>query len=417
MFDRVTVRMYEMGFGDCFLVTFWNANEGKSVLFDCGSLSRPKAEIAKVAQDVVAACTTDGKARLELVVCTHRHKDHVNGFDNPIWANVEVGEVWLPWTENTKDPVATRIRNRQSNLALSLCKSLKADLSSEDMPLAAGLKDTASAVLTLALNALTNEKAMSTLHGGFAGRPPRMFLPDANGTAEPKTVTGLPGVKFHVLGPSRSEDVIKAMDPPAGAAYLHLAPVEDGQNKPAKPYGACAEKWRVSEEEFYKCRREPSAFTEKDKAAVDELADEPDGDLAAAIDQAVNNTSLVLMIEVGDQFLLFPGDAQWGTWKAILDDPDQQSLLQRTTMLKVSHHGSHNGTPKELVERILRKGTVALVSTAAVKQWPDVPRPPLMTALSGKAVLARSDQAAALKRKKGFTVVNGYIEWEGPIAS
>jgi hypothetical protein len=64
MFDRVTVRMYEMGFGDCFLVTFWKEKIGKSVLFDCGSLSRTKAEISKVAADVVASCMgDDGKPR------------------------------------------------------------------------------------------------------------------------------------------------------------------------------------------------------------------------------------------------------------------------------------------------------------------------------------------------------------------
>ena len=34
---------------------------------------------------------------------------------------------------------------------------------------------------------------------------------------------------------------------------------------------------------------------------------------AAALDNALNNTSLMLMFEVGDQYLLFPGDSQWGT--------------------------------------------------------------------------------------------------------
>jgi beta-lactamase superfamily II metal-dependent hydrolase len=160
-----------------------------------------------------------------------------------------------------------------------------------------------------------------------------------------------------------------------------------------------------------------STFTAKDREEVNKAADEPDGDLAAAIDQAVNNTSLVTMIEVGGQFLLFPGDAQWGTWKAILDDADGRRLLEHTTMLKVSHHGSHNGTPKELVEKLLQKGTVALVSTEPVKQWPDVPRAPLMKALAAQAILARSDKATKVKGQAGFTVEESYVVWETLVPS
>jgi beta-lactamase superfamily II metal-dependent hydrolase len=173
MFDRVTVRMYEMGFGDCFLVTFWKEKIGKSVLFDCGSLSRTKAEISKVAADVVASCMgDDGKPRIELVVCTHRHKDHVNGFDDAIWAKVEVGEVWMPWTENPRDAEATRIRERQSSFAFALCKSLDANFKPSDMPLADGRNDEVAASYGLnipmgyaaAAKRSTGRKQMPTTH-------------------------------------------------------------------------------------------------------------------------------------------------------------------------------------------------------------------------------------------------------------
>ncbi len=409
MFDRITVRMYEMGFGDCFLVTFWDGASGCSILFDCGSINRPKAEVAKVARDVIATCTSaDGIARLALVVCTHRHKDHVSGFDDAIWSTVEVGEVWMPWTEHPTDPVATRIRVRQSSFAKTLVRALGADLAPDAMPLAAGATDERSAAQAMALNALTNEKAMATLHRGFAGGPRRRFLPLKGSSAQVRTIAQLPGVRFHILGPSRIESVGKAMDPPAGGAYLAMA---GATTSPARA-GACHARWRVDEQVFMSQRAARSTFTAKDKKAVDEMADEPHGDLAAAIDQAVNNTSLVLMIEAGDQFLLFPGDAQWGTWRAILEDRALAHLLESTTMLKVSHHGSHNGTPKELVETILRKGTVSLVSTSSVKQWPDVPRAPLMEALAAKTILARSDEQARLKRRKSFIAKDGYVEWE-----
>jgi|SRR5262245_27777503 len=62
--------------------------------------------------------------------------------------------------------------------------------------------------------------------------------------------------------------------------------------------------------------------------------------LAAHADQAINNTSLILVFQVGSKYLLFPEDAQWGPWQHILKNPQFCDLLSRTTFYKVSHHGS-----------------------------------------------------------------------------
>ncbi len=410
MIERVAIRMYEVGFGDCLLVTFGSGDAAKRILFDCGSLSRTKADVAKVAADVIATCTDrDGKARLELVVCTHRHKDHVCGFDDPAWAVVEVGEVWMPWTEDPDDPRATRIRNRQSAFAAALCNALAPGIDQDATPLAEARAARKQATVALALNALTNEKAMRTLHSGFAGKPPRRFLPAADGALETLELATLPGVRFHVLGPSRDEDVIKDMDPPAGKAYLsRVAARGAGGDRD----GACGQDWRVTEAAF-RAGRPDTTFGADDRKALDALADQPDGDMAAALDSAVNNTSLMMMIEVGDQFLLFPGDAQWGTWNAILQQPAGRALLARTTALKISHHGSHNGTPRSLVDEVIGPGVVALLSTGAVKMWPGIPRKPLVEALDAKTVLVRSDEDGAAAGKAGFTVRAGSnIEWE-----
>lgn len=427
MIDRLTIRMYDMGFGDCFLVGFWSGGMARYILFDCGSLNRPKAEVAKAAKDVVATCTSAaGTPRLELVVCTHRHKDHVCGFDDPVWAGVEVGEVWMPWTENPDDPVATSLRNRQSAFALALCKAIQnGQVDPEAMPLAKpGATSAKAARLALALNALTNEHAMSTLHGGFLGKPPRQFLPVEGVTAEVRTIATLPDVRFHILGPSRDPKIIKTMDPPSGQAYLTAA--GDVATAGAQE-GACDANWCIDETEFRRQRREKpkdetspinTTFTEDDRKDIEELADEPEGDFAAAIDNAVNNTSLMMMIEVGNQFLLFPGDAQWGTWNVVLQESKLRRLLKRTTVLKISHHGSHNGTPKELIEDVIGAGVTAFVSTAPVKQWPNVPRPPLIAALGEKTTLARSDDDKTIESKAGFFVQDKlYIEWTAAVGA
>jgi beta-lactamase superfamily II metal-dependent hydrolase len=414
MIDRLTIRMYEMGFGDCFLLSFWSGEVARRILIDCGSLSRPKADVARAAKDIVSECTpAEGPPRVELVVCTHRHKDHVSGFDDPIWAGLEVGEVWMPWTEDPTDPVATRIRNRQSNFALALSQAIQPDIALDSMPLAERRRPNLKELdLVLALNSLTNEKAMGTLHRGFSGRPPRYFLPIKGTEGQLRSLPKLPDVRFHILGPSRREEVIALMDPPSGGAYLtpglpSTSPQEGG---------ACEMGWRVTEAAF-RAQRPDSTFSNTDMQALKELADQPDGDLAAAIDGAVNNTSLMMMIEVGDQFLLFPGDAQWGTWDAVLSQPALRSLLERTTMLKVSHHGSHNGTPKDLLEKVIGDHVTSFLSTAPVKQWPNVPRPPLVDALAKKTTLARSDKDGEIRTAPGFTVRAGFfVEWQMEVA-
>ena len=113
-----------------------------------------------------------------------------------------------------------------------------------------------------------------------------------------------------------------------------------------------------------------------------------------ALEAAVNGTSLLLAFEFGRQMLVFPGDAQWGTWKQALDNPASRDILSRATFYKVGHHGSHNATPREFVDKVARKGLLntAMVSTKATKRWHDIPRKPLLKGLEDLGVaVARSD--------------------------
>jgi len=61
----------------------------------------------------------------------------------------------------------------------------------------------------------------------------------------------------------------------------------------------------------------------------------------------------MLMLEISGTFLLFPGDAQWGTWNAVMEDPEWKQLLERIAFYKIGHHGSHNATPKDFVEAMI----------------------------------------------------------------
>ena len=97
--------------------------------------------------------------------------------------------------------------------------------------------------------------------------------------------------------------------------------------------------------------------------------------VAVSLDKAVNGTSLMLMLKIGQAHLLFPGDAQWGLWQAALRHSSTNELLRKTTFFIVSHHGSHNGTPKEFVEDIVHdRGVRSMISTGHVAQWPEIPK-------------------------------------------
>ncbi|MGE0726247.1 MAG: hypothetical protein AB7O45_17875, partial [Alphaproteobacteria bacterium] len=103
---RVRVRMYRQGLGDCFLVTLPRDDKPPfRMLIDCGLFlgSRNQDEtMRKVVADVAADCG----GKLDLLVATHEHWDHLSGFvqAQAEFTAIEVGETWLGWTENRDDP-------------------------------------------------------------------------------------------------------------------------------------------------------------------------------------------------------------------------------------------------------------------------------------------------------------------------
>ena len=93
------------------------------------------------------------------------------------------------------------------------------------------------------------------------------------------------------------------------------------------------------------------------------------GSSMISIDRAANNTSVVFSIEWRGWRLVFPGDAELASWTTMARERE----LRPVHLLKVSHHGSHNGTPPdEVLDVILPtnrhdgRPRYALLST-----WPD----------------------------------------------
>lgn len=386
----VVVRMYHVGFGDAFLIRVPTAERTAKILVDCGvhqSGTIAGRPISTVARRIVEdAREDDGVARIDLVVATHRHQDHVSGFrDGDLWSEVEVKEVWMPWTEDPIDPRAREIRERQSAVARRLCAALTAL-----GPPAAG--SDAARALSLAENSLTNADAMETLHDGFAGRPKRAFLPKKLRDENSFEVECIPGLTAHVLGPTRTEDGIRDMDPPKGHSYLRRAE-SAAADSVLRPF---QQRWTLDADSF-------PALSPRDRTAIEDAGDGDDLAVAVALEKAVNGTSLMIVFEIGRARLLFPGDAQWGTWSAALADPEWAALLARTNFYKVGHHGSHNATPTDFVEGPLSRNVAAMVPVKPVAKWQFIPKQELLDALRAHdARVVRSD-TADVADAPGFT--------------
>src|SRR4051794_36065316 len=82
--ERISVRMYRQGLGDCFLITIPRKTGGPfRMLIDCGIVLGAEgadAAIKKVVSDLKT--TVDGKPKphIDVLVVTHEHWDHVSGF-------------------------------------------------------------------------------------------------------------------------------------------------------------------------------------------------------------------------------------------------------------------------------------------------------------------------------------------------
>ena len=127
---ELIVRMYRQGLGDCFLLAFGTDNPQKPryVLIDCGVHSRqtdgPK-RLLQVMNDLAAATAN----RLDVVVATHEHADHLSGFvqkGSPFLSDdLKIGELWVAWTERRGDRQADELRKKRGSAQKVIDKAVE----------------------------------------------------------------------------------------------------------------------------------------------------------------------------------------------------------------------------------------------------------------------------------------------------
>jgi beta-lactamase superfamily II metal-dependent hydrolase len=369
--DAIRIRMYRVGFGDCFLVTFPTADGPKHVLVDCGVHNRGDiGTMDRVLEDIEA----ESGGGLAIVIASHAHEDHISGFKTgeAMFRRLRIGEIWLPWSEDRGDPVARGLRAKLASLETALSARF-----------AAMGADAPADVLDILANtsAARNQPTLDNLRRGFGTGATLEFL--AAGVSK-SDAGGIKGLGARILGPTRDEKFLRKMDPPKAERFP--MPMADGTETSTaiEPFDT----WisvdpATGTEDFHSVfggAVGPRLTAEQRQDLVRAVELSPEA-LAFALDRVTNNLSIVALFTFRGQSLLFAGDSQYGGWKSWIDGPDAGAALADVAFYKVAHHGSENATPKSALDR-MGDGTMAAMLSTQELPWPSIPDKGLLDALA-----------------------------------
>jgi hypothetical protein len=441
---------YRVGFGDCFLLRFEYGAKARHVLVDFGSTAPASKAIGNqmldVAKDVAERC----QGRLDAIVATHRHRDHVSAFAGRTWKVIERLRprlAVLPWTEHpdaatdaTVAPTGTkgRIGARSSAhvrslsdmqaVAAAALRELRrrggappTPTDDDTDPFAEAFADAPEApwaredpgpppigrpfgkglareIAFLGDDNLGNAEAMKNL----LSLPALDFVCFGSRTRLEKL---LPGVGVRVLGPPTlaQTEAIRGQRSRDPDEFWHVMALAGSR---AARAGAGALFPKVKTVNPRGLPFETRWFLKRlDGVRAGELLE-----IVRVLDEAMNNTSVILLFEALGKKMLFPGDAQIESWSYALADTATRELLAGVDVYKVGHHGSLNATPRTLWGLFAKRGgprsarLKTFVSTRAGKhgspsRGTEVPRKKLVEALEAESDLFSTQQ---LRAKKDF---------------
>jgi len=406
--NQAVIFTYQVGFGDCFLLRFRYPQRDRHVLVDFGTTQMPDGTgadpLVAIARDIAEKCN----GVLDVVVVTHRHADHLSGFTRntrgtgpgDIIRALKPRLVIQPWTERPDlavdatgpEPATRSARTRRFAAALDSMQSIAQQV--HELVQGPEMRRFAPAIREqlafLGQDNLTNRSAVENLM--------TMGARNAYVSFGARVALGrvLPGVKAHVLGPATLQQsaAIRSQRTRDPAEFWQL------QQQRLSDEGSLALDRQVlfPDRPYVAGGKLPFSsrwLAQRLRSARGEQLLE----LVRTLDNALNNTSVILLLEAGRKKLLFPGDAQIENWAYALGQAKIRKLLAGVDVYKVGHHGSLNATPKTMWGLFSKRATTArrgrlttLLSTLPGKHGTDgsnteVPRRTLLRALQAESDL------------------------------
>jgi hypothetical protein len=398
--SRVRVRTYQVGFGDCLLITLTypeplaNGRTDAHLLVDFGT--KVLAAGGPTMSELAATITEHCGGHLDVVVVTHRHQDHLRGFGDTAAQShldrLEPSMIVRPWTD--RPPELRGDLGDASRKFLGLLDTLGDHNVKVSDEFAVDRRVLAERARELAELGVSNVRALARLDSWAA--PERTRWVRAADVVD--VADTLPGIRVDVLGPPTLEQVPRLKSYASGSVeyWLDLA-----QHADLEPELQAA----VPNTEITRAKQRVAAPGGLGRAAflLDELRDTGHRqvlEIVEGFEDVLNNTSVILLLTVGRRCLLLAGDAQVENWSYSLDraygvnnrkeDPALREQLARVDLYKVGHHGSRNATPRRLVDlwRTARPAGQPLCSVLSTRTGVygtaaegKVPKPELIEAL------------------------------------
>ena len=374
--DTIRIRAYNVLFGDAFLITFPEKNTDgttnpRNILIDVGNLLR-KGGDDKVFPPVIEDILTELNGKpLDLYVMTHEHLDHVQGLpyaeektytntENELTQKLNTQYAWL--TASAQEGYYNQHPNAKEK-HLQLNATYK-EIDTYMKALQSANADIPPITQALWLNNNPNKtkdcvKYLSNLAPNtfYVSRPNNQNTHNNN----PNQIHPFTEAKIEIWAPEEDTATYytktKLMPMCLGVTNTKKAGSNPTLTEVIPPAG-------VDAGAFYKL------VNMRSSGHYENLL---------AIDKAANNTSIVFCLEWRGYRLLFPGDAEDQSWSVM----NEKGVLKPVHFLKISHHGSHTGTPEStILNQILPenredddKPRKALLSSTKEQVYQNVPDP------------------------------------------